>query len=141
MFTVFTSFLTNKLKIISALLKVLKAKDMTPDVAGASIALALQISVLYQMFIRLCLESHSRMSSAQCILKYGTELPQEDASFDKTNEIKPMENKPAILLKNLNMRYREGLPLVLSGNKFRMYCQFFRYFVKFFTKQSYSSGF
>ena len=54
-----------------ALYTVLNAENITSDMAGASLALALQISVLYQMFLRLCLEVNSRMSSAESIMKYA----------------------------------------------------------------------
>ena len=82
-----------------------------------SLSLALQISVIYQMFLRLFLESHSRMSSAQCILLYGEKLPTE--SIERDGEKTPVPvgktEAPAISLKNVTMRYRPGLPQVLKG--------------------------
>ena len=56
-------------------------ENIISDMVGASLALALQISVLYQMFLRLCLEVNSRMSSAESIMKYaGQGFPDYDRS-------------------------------------------------------------
>ena len=46
--------------------------------AGAMLALALQLSVLYQMSLRLTLEVNSRMSSAESLLEYTDSFPLED---------------------------------------------------------------
>lgn len=97
-----------------ALYIVLSVGAMTADLAGASLALALQISVLYQMFLRLSMESHARMSSAQCILLYGKNLPIEESSNAGEDAI-PSDEAPAIQFSNVNLRYRPGLPLVLRG--------------------------
>ena len=75
-----------------ALYTVLNAENITSDMAGASLALALQISVLYQMFLRLCLEVNSRMSSAESIMKYAGQgsmnrlvLPTERSDYESVN--------------------------------------------------------
>ena len=51
---------------------------ITPDMAGAMLALALQLSVLYQMSLRLTLEVNSRMSSAESLLAYTKSFPLEE---------------------------------------------------------------
>ena len=69
------------------------------------------------MFLRLFLESHSRMSSAQCIMLYGEKLPTEEIDREATES--PVEvgkhKGTAIYFEAVSMRYRAGLPLVLKG--------------------------
>ena len=91
--------------------------------AGASLALALQISVLYQMFLRLCLEVNSRMSSAESIMKYADNFPledkdlkSEDNSGSTTEVMKPGE----VELKNVSMKYRPELKYVLEDISFKV---------------------
>ena len=68
---------------------------------------SLQISVLYQMFLRITLECHSRMSSAQCMILYAQTMPQENQEEKSTNQ-KPVKDAPSIKFENVNMRYRPG---------------------------------
>ena len=69
------------------------------------------------MFLRLFLESHSRMSSAQCILLYGEKLPTEEIDREATESPVEVEKYKgtSISFKAVSMRYRAGLPLVLKG--------------------------
>lgn len=109
-----------------ALYTVLNAENITSDMAGASLALALQISVLYQMFLRLCLEVNSRMSSAESIMKYAENFPLEDK--DLKSEEKSEDNsettevmKPGeVELKNVSMKYRPELKYVLENISFKV---------------------
>ena len=96
--------------------------------AGASLALALQISVLYQMFLRLCLEVNSRMSSAESIMKYADNFPIEDKDL-KSEDMKFEDNsgstsevmKPGeVELKNVSMKYRPELKYVLEDISFKV---------------------
>ena len=98
---------------------VLNAENITSDMAGASLALALQISVLYQMFLRLCLEVNSRMSSAESIMKYADNFPLEDKSEEKSESTEVM--KPGeVELKNVSMKYRPELKYVLEDISFKV---------------------
>ena len=68
------------------------------------------------MFLRLFLESHSRMSSAQCILLYGEKLPTEEIEREATESpVEVEKHEGAIYFEAVSMRYRAGLPLVLKG--------------------------
>lgn len=93
---------------------ILIAEEITADLAGASLALALQTSVVFQMCIRLLMGTHARMSSAECIISYAKALPTEQRTLVTGNAL-PSREAPVIKLSSVNMRYRKSLPLVLRG--------------------------
>merc|ERR1719277_1021679 len=76
------------------------------------LALALQLSVLFQMALRLSLEVNSRMSSAESMFEYTDHFPTED---QRTELDGSFPNPGAVVLKVVTFCYRTELAPVLKN--------------------------
>ena len=95
----------------------LDAKNITADTAGANLALALQISVLYQMFLRLSMETHSRLASAESVIDYARRFPLEENSSAADAEVN-VRDLGKVELRSVMMKYRPELNYVLKNVSF-----------------------
>jgi len=93
---------------------------MSPGMAGLTISYALQTTGVLNWLVRQSTDAETQMVSVERILEYS-ELKQE-APY-RIPETKPPQNWPSnavIEFKDLKMRYREGLDLVLKGLSFKI---------------------
>jgi ABC-type multidrug transport system fused ATPase/permease subunit len=100
----------------AALIAVLTASSITPGLAGLSISYALQVTQLLSFMIRQSVELENNMNSVERTKFYTDSIAQERSS--RIAETKPAPTWPsegAIEVRDLQMRYRDNLPLVLQG--------------------------
>ncbi|XP_033103781.1 multidrug resistance-associated protein 5-like isoform X2 [Anneissia japonica] len=91
------------------------------QVSSAMVGLAITFSAYllgsFQYTIRLCIESEARFTSAERLINYMKNLESE-GQITKCSQIKLDASWPAggeIVFKDVKMRYRDNLPLVLNG--------------------------
>ncbi|PVD18522.1 hypothetical protein C0Q70_21071 [Pomacea canaliculata] len=106
---------------ITALIIVLTYKTITPAMAGLALSSALQMTGLFQFTVRMAIESEARFTSVQRILDYSKTIKPEAPPiiFDK----RPPMDWPrygGVKFKNVQMRYRDNLPLCLKGLTFKI---------------------
>eukprot|EP01039_Chlorochromonas_danica_P007900 gene7900-8715_t len=88
--------------------------------AGLSISLALSVTQSLNWTVRMASDMESQMVSVERVKSYAT-MSQEKAHHLPTDPDIPMAAGPswpregAIVMQNVSMRYRPGLPLVLQG--------------------------
>ena len=110
--------LGNIIVLFAALLAILGRDTLEPGIVGLCLSYAMQITGQLGMVIRQTSQIENNMVSVERIMEYQYSLPQE-AEWKLPSD--PTENQwPSagnIELSNYEMRYREGLPLVLKGVK------------------------
>ncbi|XP_063314810.1 MIT domain-containing protein 1 isoform X2 [Pelobates fuscus] len=126
LFTCATRWLAVRLDLISitiitltAVCIVLMHGHIPPAYAGLAISYAVQLTGLFQFTARLATETEARFTSVERINYYIDNLESEAPS--KIPEESPPDDWPqqgAIKFENVEMRYRENLPLVLKNVSF-----------------------
>ena len=94
--------------------------DVEPGILGLAISMLIQLAGLFQWCIRQSAEVVNLMVAVERVLAFR-DLPSEAAlenAFD--NDIKGWPEKGEIDVKDLCVRYREGLPLSLRGISFKI---------------------
>lgn len=88
--------------------------SVDPSIAGLVLSYILTIVQMIQFTVRQLAEVENNMNSTERIHHYGTEL-EEEAPL-KLGEVRPTwPEHGEIVFDNVEMRYRDGLPLVLKG--------------------------
>ena len=88
--------------------------SVDPSIGGLVLSYILGMVQMIQFTVRQLAEVENGMNSVERLRYYGTELEQEAPL--KTIEVrKTWPEKGEIVFDNVEMRYRAGLPLVLSG--------------------------
>eukprot|EP01038_Epipyxis_sp_PR26KG_P012636 gene12636-16943_t len=82
--------------------------------AGLSISLALSVTQSLNWSVRMASDLESQMVSVERIQSYAL-MPQEKSHYLTTDPKSPWPENGSIEFRNVNLRYREGLPLVLQG--------------------------
>ena len=82
-------------------------------VVGLALIYALQITGLLQWTVRTFIETENNMTAVERLNHYCTSIPKEKMSTKKIPADWPTHG--GIQIKNLTMRYRPNLPLVLKG--------------------------
>ena len=107
--------LGNIIVLSAALLAVLGRDSLDPGMVGLSLSYAMQITGQLNFLIRQTSQIENNMVSVERIKEYQSSLPQEadwTLADDPGQEMWPSSG--GIELSKLEMRYREGLPLVLK---------------------------
>ena len=107
--------LGNLIILFAALFAVLGRDSLDPGIVGLSLSYAMQITGTLNMMIRTTSMIENNMVSVERIKEYQSGLPQE-ADWEKEED--PDVEWPHIgniSFDKLEMRYREGLDLVLKG--------------------------
>ncbi|KAI6782442.1 Oligomycin resistance ATP-dependent permease-like protein [Emericellopsis cladophorae] len=104
----------NALVFTVGILVVTSRFDVNPAIAGLVLSYILAIVQMLQFGVRQLAEVENGMNAVERLRYYGTSL-EEEAPLH-TVEVRPSwPEKGEIIFENVEMRYRENLPLVLSG--------------------------
>ncbi|KAG0641596.1 P-loop containing nucleoside triphosphate hydrolase protein [Tuber brumale] len=104
----------NLFVFITAILVVTSRFNVNPSIAGVVLSYMLQIVMMLQWMIRQLAEVENAMNATERICFYGDSLPSEDELHK--GAIRPSwPEHGEITMRNVDMRYRDGLPLVLKG--------------------------
>ncbi|KAL5600181.1 ATP-binding cassette transporter yor1 [Fusarium odoratissimum] len=102
------------LVFVTAILVVTSRFSINPSTGGLVLSYILSIVGMMQFSVRQLAEVENAMNAVERLYYYGTELEEEAPSH--TVEVrKTWPEKGEIVFDNVEMRYRAGLPLVLSG--------------------------
>jgi ATP-binding cassette, subfamily C (CFTR/MRP), member 1 len=102
--------------LAAALFAVLARNDIDPAIVGLSLTYALQVSSLMAFLVRMTTEVETNIVAVERVEEYS-DRPQE-APW-KTVDVDPTwPQKGSVAFDNFQVRYREGLDLVLRGIDF-----------------------
>ncbi|KAG8163311.1 hypothetical protein KVR01_006608 [Diaporthe batatas] len=104
----------NALVFTTGILVVTERFNVQPSIAGLVLSYILAIVQMIQFTVRQLAEVENGMNAVERLRYYGTQL-EEEAPLH-TIEVRPSwPEKGEIIFDNVEMCYREGLPLVLKG--------------------------
>ncbi|KAF4984405.1 hypothetical protein FDECE_17091 [Fusarium decemcellulare] len=102
------------LVFVTAILVVTSRFSINPSIGGLVLSYILSIVGMMQFSVRQLAEVENAMNAVERLYYYGTEL-EEEAPLHTVEVRKSWPEKGEIIFDNVEMRYRAGLPLVLSG--------------------------
>lgn len=108
--------------LIISMLCITDQFDISPQSTGLLLNYVIQIVGLLSLTVRAMTQVENEMNSVERLHSYAFDLPQE-AAYEKS-EFKPPPEWPMtgyIQFKNVNLRYRQNLPLVLKDLNFGIY--------------------
>ncbi|POS75365.1 ABC transporter [Diaporthe helianthi] len=104
----------NALVFTTGILVVTERFNVSPSIGGLVLSYILAIVQMIQFTVRQLAEVENGMNAVERLRYYGTQL-EEEAPLH-TIEVRPSwPEKGEIVFENVEMCYREGLPLVLKG--------------------------
>ncbi|KAI1813566.1 ATP-binding cassette transporter protein [Poronia punctata] len=104
----------NLLVFTTGILVVTSALSVPPSIGGLVLSYILSIVQMLQFTVRQLAEVENGMNAVERLLHYGTKLEEE--APEHTIDVRPSwPEKGEIVFDNVEMRYRENLPLVLKG--------------------------
>ncbi|KAG9689032.1 ABC multidrug transporter-like protein, partial [Aureobasidium melanogenum] len=102
------------LVFVTGILVVTASFSVSPSSGGLVLSYILSVVQMIQFTVRQLAEVENNMNSTERIYYYGNNLDEEAPLH--TVEVRPSwPEKGEIVFDNVQMRYREGLPLVLKG--------------------------
>lgn len=104
----------NLLVFTTGILVVTSRFDVSPSIAGLVLSYILSIVQMLQFSVRQLAEVENGMNSTERLHYYGTQL-EEEAPLHTIEVPDAWPERGEIIFDNVQMRYREKLPLVLSG--------------------------
>lgn len=104
--------------LFAALFAVLDKENLNPALAGLSITFALQITTILNILVRTTADIESNIISIERFREY-TSLQQED-DWTKLGDVSSWLKEGKIKLENFQLKYREGLDLVLKNIDFEI---------------------
>ena len=104
----------NLLVFTTGILVVTSRFSVSPSIGGLVLAYILSIVQMIQFVVRQLAEVENAMVSTERLYYYGTELDEEPPLHLK-NVPESWPHKGEIVFDDVQMRYRDGLPLVLQG--------------------------
>ncbi|GMG01361.1 unnamed protein product [Aspergillus oryzae] len=110
----------NTLLLVTGVLVVTSRFNVSPSISGLILSYMLSISQTLQFSIRQYTELEQHINSAERLHHYGTSLEEEEeekktAPLHRVEVSSTWPTQGQITFQNVQMRYREGLPLVLKG--------------------------
>ncbi|KAM6522395.1 ATP-binding cassette transporter yor1 [Fusarium falciforme] len=102
------------LVFVTAILVVTSRFSINPSTGGLVLSYILSIVGMMQFSVRQLAEVENAMNAVERLYYYGTEI-EEEAPLHTVEVRKSWPEKGEIIFDNVEMRYRAGLPLVLSG--------------------------
>ncbi|KAI9809799.1 MAG: hypothetical protein M1825_000232 [Sarcosagium campestre] len=109
----------NLLVLTTAILVVTSRFNVNPSIAGLVLSYILSIVQMIQFTVRQLAEVENAMNATERVHYYGTEL-EEEAPLRLGDVPTQWPEKGQITFENVEMRYREKLPLVLRGFSMRV---------------------
>lgn len=104
----------NALVFTTGILVITSRFSVSPAIGGLVLSYILSTVMMIQFTVRQLAEVENGMNSVERLRYYGTQL-EEEAPLH-TIEVRPTwPEKGEIVFDNVEMRYRDGLPLVLKG--------------------------
>ncbi|KAI9149228.1 ABC multidrug transporter [Paramyrothecium foliicola] len=104
----------NVLVLVVGILVVTSRFSVNPSIGGLVLSYILAIVQMFQFAVRQLAEVENGMNAVERLLHYGTKL-EEEAPLQTVEVRKSWPEKGEIVFDNVEMRYRENLPLVLRG--------------------------
>ncbi|KAI4143311.1 MAG: hypothetical protein L6R39_004621 [Caloplaca ligustica] len=104
----------NLLVFTTGILVVTSRFDVSPSIAGLVLSYILSIVQMIQFTVRQLAEVENAMNATERLHYYGTEL-DEEPPLHLADVAKEWPQKGEIVFNEVQMRYRDGLPLVLQG--------------------------
>ncbi|KAI0999171.1 ABC-type transporter [Podosphaera aphanis] len=104
----------NLLVFAMGILAVTSRFDISPSITGLVLSYILSIVQIIQLTVRQLAEVESGMNATERLHYYGTSL-EEEAPLHTVEIRKTWPESGEIIFKNVQMRYRANLPLVLAG--------------------------
>lgn len=104
----------NLLVFTTGVLVVTSRFNVSPSIAGLVLSYILSIVMMIQFTVRQLAEVENAMNATERLHYYGTQLGEE-APLHLKDVGKSWPEKGEIVFDQVQMRYREGLPLVLQG--------------------------
>jgi ATP-binding cassette subfamily C (CFTR/MRP) protein 1 len=104
----------NLLVFVTGLLVVTSRFNVNPSIAGLVLSYILSIVQMIQFTVRQLAEVENGMNATERLHYYGNSL-EEEAPLHTIEVRESWPEKGEIIFDNVQMRYRENLPLVLSG--------------------------
>lgn len=104
----------NLLVFTTGILVVTSRFDVSPSISGLVLSYILAIVQMIQYTVRQLAEVENAMNSTERLHYYGTEL-EEEPPLRLTSVPPSWPQNGGIVFSEVQMRYREGLPLVLHG--------------------------
>ncbi|XP_019620313.1 PREDICTED: multidrug resistance-associated protein 5-like [Branchiostoma belcheri] len=111
--------ITITMSTVTALLVVVTHGSVPPALAGLALSSVIQMTGMFQFTVRLSSETEARFTSVQRINSYIKGLkPEAPLTIKETAPSKSWPSEGRVRYQKYNMRYREGLPLVLKDVSF-----------------------
>lgn len=102
------------LVFVTGILVVTSRFNVSPSISGLVLSYILAIAQMLQFTVRQLAEVENNMNATERVHYYGTEL-EEEAPLHLAEVSTNWPEKGRIVFENAQMRYRNGLPLVLKG--------------------------
>ncbi|XP_078400455.1 ATP-binding cassette sub-family C member 12 [Cetorhinus maximus] len=116
--------LTALLTLTVALFVILSPDSVPASNKGLALSYAIQLTGLFQMCVRMGIETEARFTSVERIMEYILTCVPEAPFHNKNATVsKEWPNHGAITFKNYQMKYRENTPIVLKGLRFNIEAQ------------------
>ncbi|KAI8484407.1 Multidrug resistance-associated protein 5 [Branchiostoma belcheri] len=111
--------ITITMSTVTALLVVVTHGSVPPALAGLALSSVIQMTGMFQFTVRLSSETEARFTSVQRINSYIKKLkPEAPLTIKETAPSQSWPSEGRVRYQKYNMRYREGLPLVLKDVSF-----------------------
>lgn len=102
------------LVLVTGILVVTSRFNVSPSISGLVLSYIIGTVQMFQFTVRQLAEMENDMNSTERLHYYGTQI-EEEAPLHLAKVDKSWPQSGAISFSNIQMRYRDGLPLVLRG--------------------------